>query len=115
MTQKGDLLFAKHILDSINAILDFSKEMTIEELRTNRLKQTAIVRETEIIGEAAKNISEETKKKHPEVEWKGIIGTRDKMIHHYFGVDISVVWSIITENLPLLKEQILKIEKEITI
>jgi len=54
-----------------------------EDLTSNRLKQSAIVREIEIIGEAVKNISENLKEKHKEVEWKKIVGTRDQMIYHY--------------------------------
>jgi len=110
---KEDLAFIEHILDSINAIKDFSKNMSKEELSSNRLKQSAIVREIEIIGEAVKNISESLKNKHPEIEWKEIVGTRDKMIHHYFGVDLNIVWDIIKINLPDLKEKILKIKEDL--
>ena len=87
--EKEDIIFIEHILDSINAIENFSKDISKEELISNRLKQSAIVREIEIVGEAVKNISKKLKKKHTEVEWKDIVGTRDKMIHHYFSVDIK--------------------------
>jgi uncharacterized protein with HEPN domain len=113
MTEKEDFIFIEHILDSINAIQTFSKNLSKEQLISNRLKQSAIVREIEIIGEAVKNISETLKNKHPEVLWKEIAGTRDKMIHHYFGVDISIVWNIISSDLPILKEQMLKIKQEL--
>ena len=111
MNEKDDLAFIEHILDSINAIEEFSKNMNKEKLTSDRLKQSAIVREIEIIGEAVKNISESLKNKHPEIEWKEIAGTRDKMIHHYFGVDINIIWDIIKINLPDLKENMLKIKK----
>lgn len=107
---RDDLAFIEHILDSINAIERFSKGMDREELSSSRLKQSAIVREIEIIGEAVKNISQPLKSKHKEIEWKEIAGTRDKMIHHYFGVDLDIVWSIIKINLPRLKKKILKIK-----
>lgn len=110
---KEDLAFIEHILDSINAIEEFSKDMTKEKLMSDRLKQSAIVREIEIIGEAVKNISENIKNKHPEIEWKEISGTRDKMIHYYFGVDFSIVWDIIKINIPDLKNKILKIKMEL--
>jgi uncharacterized protein with HEPN domain len=110
---KDDLAFIEHILDSINAIEEFSKNITKEKLISNRLKQSAIVREIEIIGEAVKNMSESLKNKHPEIEWREIVGTRDKMIHHYFGVDLNIVWDIIKINLPDLKDKILKIKKEL--
>ena len=110
---KNDLIFIEHILDSINAIEKFSRDLNKEKLMSNRLKQSAIIREIEIIGEAVKNISESLKNKHRGVEWKEIVGTRDKMIHHYFSVDFNIVWNIIKINLPDLKNKILKIKKEL--
>jgi len=110
---KEDLVFVEHILDSINAVESFSKDLKKEELSSNRLKQSAIVREIEIIGEAVKNISENLKNKYKDVGWKEIAGTRDKMIHHYFGVDLNIIWEIISKDFPKLKEKILKIKKEL--
>jgi len=114
MNDKTNLAFIEHILDSIDAIEKFSKGMNKRELKSNRLKRSAIIREIEIIGEAVKSVSKSLKNKHPEVEWKDIVGTRDKMIHHYFGVDLDIVWDIIKINLPDLKRKILKIKEEIS-
>ena len=111
MNEKDDLAFIEHILDSINAIKEFSRNISKEELISNRLKQSAIVREIEIIGEAVKNISENLKNKNSKIEWKDIAGTRDKMIHHYFGVDLNIVWDIIKKDLPVLEKQIKKIKE----
>tara|TARA_Y100000310_G_C20583574_1_gene764223 strand:- start:119 stop:469 length:351 start_codon:yes stop_codon:yes gene_type:complete len=113
MSEKGDLVFIEHILDSINAIGQFSKNITKNELNSNRLKRSAIVREIEIIGEAVKNISRGLKNKHKEIVWKDIAGTRDKMIHHYFGVDTNIVFDIIKKDLPILKKQIQNILKSL--
>ena len=113
MTDKNDLTFIEHILDSINAIEKFSKNIEKETLINNRLKRSAIIREIEIVGEAVRNISRDLKEKHTNIQWKEIVGTRDKMIHHYFGVDINVVLGIIKNDIPILKKQILKIKKEI--
>ena len=66
----------------------------------------------EIIGEAVKNLPESFKKKYPEVPWKEIAGTRDKLIHEYFGVDLKLTYKIAKENIPELKKNILKILKE---
>ena len=108
---KEDSIFIEHILDSINAIEEFSKNLDKVGLMSDRLRQSAIVREIEIIGEAVKNISESLKNKHQEIEWKEITGTRDKMIHHYFGVDLNIIWEIIKKDLPILKVKIQKIKK----
>jgi len=113
MNNKNDLAFIEHILDSINAIETFSEKLTKKKLSASRLKQSAIVREIEIIGEAVKNMSENLKKNHKEIPWREITGTRDKMIHHYFGVDLDIIWGIIKINLPVLKKKILKIKEEI--
>lgn len=113
MKDDYNLAYIEHILESINAIDDFSKDMKKEELHSDRLKRSAIVREIEIIGEAVKNISIHIKNKYPNVEWKEIAATRDKMIHHYLGVDFDIVWYIIKFNLPILKKKILKIRKDI--
>ena len=113
MNEKGNLIFIKHIIESIKAIEDFSKGLTKEKLVSSRLKQSALVREIEIIGEAAKNISSTIKNKYPKITWKKIAGTRDKMIHHYFGVDLDIVLGIIKNDIPVLKKQILKIEKDL--
>lgn len=86
MNGRNDLIYIKHVLDSINAIIDFSKGINKDELNSNRMKRSAIVREIEIIGEAVKNISKSTKNKYSDIKWKEISGTRDKMIHHYSGL-----------------------------
>lgn len=104
---------ARHFLDSINAIEDFSKGLDKKELVSSRLKQSAIVREIEIIGEAVKNVSNALKNKHKDIEWKEITGTKDMMIHHCFGVDPDIIWSIIKVNLPELKKKILNIKKSL--
>jgi len=113
MNEKNDLAFIEHILESINAILEFSKGINKEELISNRLKQSAIVREIEIIGEAVKNISKNLKDKHKEIGWREIVGTRDKMIHHYFGVDLDIILEIIKKDIPDLRKKIFKIKKEL--
>ncbi len=69
-----------------------------------------MVRNLEIIGEATKNISEELKQEYPHIPWKGLAGVRDKLIHHYFGVNFDIVWNIISEELPEILLQIKEIE-----
>ena len=111
--KKDPLIFIKHILDSINKIESFSKNISKDELSINELKQYAIIKRIEIIGEACKNLPESFKNKYQFVSWKEIISTRNKMIHHYFGVDLNIVWGIIKYDIPLFKEQILKIKKSL--
>lgn len=109
MNNKDPLVFIKHIVESIKFIEEFSQDLTEEELSKNRLKQDAIVRELEIIGEAIKNLPSEFTDKYKKVDWKDLAGLRDKLIHHYFGVDIEIVWNTIKEDIPKLKKEILNI------
>lgn len=113
MIEKNDLVYIKHILESIKNINNFSKGMNKEELFSNRLKQSAIIREIEIIGEAIKNISEPLKIKYKQIEWKKIASTRDKITHHYFGIDLNLIWNIIKEDILVLENQIKKIKEKL--
>ena len=109
---KDPKVFINHILEAISDIEDFSKGITKEELSINKMKQSAILRQIEIIGEAVKNIPNDFRSKYSNVEWKKIAGTRDKMIHDYFGVDLKIVWDTVKEDLPKLKKQIESIIKD---
>jgi uncharacterized protein with HEPN domain len=60
----------------------------------------------EIIGETCRNVSLDFRKKYPKVEWKGIVGTRDKLIHDYMGVDLERVWMMVIKDVPVLKKQV---------
>jgi len=76
--------------------------------------QDAIVRKLEIIGEAANNISDKFKARFPDVPWRDIIDMRNRLIHGYFGVDLNIVWQVITKDIPPLHKQIKDILKELS-
>ena|SRR3989344_6269152 len=106
---KDPQVFLKHILESINDIEQYTKSLTEKSFLQKKYMQDAVVRRIEIIGEAARNLPDELTIKYPEVPWKDIIGMRNKVIHHYFGVDIKVTWEVIQKDIPVLKEKIKKI------
>lgn len=82
--------------------------MRFEGFQQDEKTVFAVIRALEIIGEAAKNISEDMKAQHPEIPWRNVAGMRDKLIHEYFGVNNKVVWDTLQEDLPGLKEKIQK-------
>jgi uncharacterized protein with HEPN domain len=107
---KDDLAYIEHILDCIRKINEFSSGLTLKEFKTNEMAQDAIIRNIEIIGEASKKISRDTKQTYYKIPWKEIAGMRDKLIHDYLGVDVSVVWKTIKEDIPALEKSISEIE-----
>ncbi len=106
MTKHESLPYLEHMVDAINDIGSFTKGLTKSQFLKNKLRQSAVIRQLEIIGEASKNLPENFRQKYDEVEWKKIAGTRDKIIHHYFGIDLNTVWDIIEKDLPDLKSKI---------
>lgn len=79
---------------------EFSKEVTIQE---------AVIRNLEIIGEAAKNVPEEVRFRYPRIDWARMAGLRDILIHQYFGIDLEIIWDIINSKLPGLEDQMRQI------
>jgi len=105
--------FLRDILDSIDKIENFIEGLESDEFAEDNKTVYAVIRAIEIIGEATKNLPESLKKEHSEVPWRKMTGSRDKMIHGYFGVDLEVIWSTIKEDIPSVKPLIEKILDEI--
>ena len=110
---KRDLnLFIEDILENINAVEKFSQNLSEQELEENTLKQYAIIRAIEIIGEASKNIPKFFREKYPNIKWNKISGMRDVITHGYFRIDLDAVWEVIKRDIPILKKQILEIKEK---
>ncbi len=110
---KESIIFVEHIIDNIGDIEKFTENVGKENFLKNKEKQNAIIRSLEIVGEAVKNIPQKIKIKYKEVPWKEMAGTRDKISHHYFGVDLELIWKIVKENLPSLKNQMFEIKRDL--
>jgi len=99
-----DLL--RHIQDEINFLIESSEDLSEEKFMYDETLKRAYARSIEIIGEASKNIPQDFLEKHQNVDWKSMKGMRDKLIHHYFGVDYSIVWDVVKTIIPDLKKKI---------
>ena len=94
------------IIESINDIEVFTKDMSFEDFAKDRKTMNAVIRSIEVIGEATKKIPMSIRGEHPSIPWKKMAGMRDKMIHEYFGIDIEILWKSAKDELPPLKSLI---------
>ena len=103
---RSDSVYLQDILESIEMILGYIGSKTEFEFINDLMLQDAVVRRFEIIGEASVGISENTKLKNPNVQWRMMKAMRNKLIHEYFGVSAFTIFSTIKVDLPVLKEQL---------
>lgn len=103
-----DKLYVSHILEAIEKIEKFVAGAEFNDFSGSELIQSGVMRELSIIGEAAKQLSEDFKTTHSEIRWKEIAGMRDKLIHDYFEIDLEAVWKTVKNDVPFLKKAISK-------
>ncbi|MCY4043246.1 MAG: DUF86 domain-containing protein [Candidatus Dadabacteria bacterium] len=96
----------RHMLDAACEALSFAKGKNRNDLDTDRMLALSLVKCIEIVGEAAKQITEETAKKSPSIKWKKIKGMRNRLVHAYFDINLDVLWQTVEEDLPKLVEQL---------
>jgi uncharacterized protein with HEPN domain len=106
-------LFLKDIIESIEQIEKFTLDKSFDEFVLDDMISSAVIRKLEIIGEASKNISEHIRMKYNILPWSDMAKMRDKLIHAYFGVDYEVIWKVIKERLPRIKQQLREIMNEL--
>jgi len=111
MSKRSPKLYLDDILASIANVEQYTKELSFEEFVHDRKTIDAVVRNLEIIGEAAKNLPEKITVQYPKIPWNRIISMRNKVVHEYFGVDVDILWETIREDLPELRRQIKDIQK----
>ncbi len=104
--KKNEKVYLEHIIESIDNVEDFIKNVSESDFLSSVLIQNGVVRCLEIIGEAVKNLPLGFREKHPDIEWKKIAGLRDILIHAYFEVDLDLTWIVAKEELPELKKKI---------
>jgi len=106
---EDDEIRLKHILDAAREAVSFTEDRSREDLDSDRKLNLSLVRLLEIIGEAARGITEEFRQDHTELPWKSMAGMRDRLIHGYFDVNFDVVWETVTNDLPPLIDKLEKI------
>jgi uncharacterized protein with HEPN domain len=105
-------VYLEDILAAIRKIRRYTAGLSLNLLARDERTFDPVVRNLEVIGEAAKKIPEEVRARHGNVDWKRISSLRDILIHEYFGVDPEIVWDIVENKLPVLEEQVEKILAE---
>lgn len=110
MSKRSTDLLIDDILDSGQKILDYTLGLTLEQFSADSKTVDAVIRNFEIIGEAANRLPEDFKETHSEIDWHKIRGFRNRIVHDYFGIDYSIVWVIKETFLPIMIEQLIKLQ-----
>jgi uncharacterized protein with HEPN domain len=103
MSERGDSEWISDMQEAIRRVQEYTRSITYRGLLEDRKTQDAVLRNIAILGEAAKNLSAEFKRRHKGVEWKAIGGMRDKLVHDYFGVNWDILWDVVQTKLPTWK------------
>lgn len=114
MKSRHDRLYLYDIIECCDRVAEYIIGVTEEDYQANTMLQDALVRNIEVIGEAVKNLSDVLKEAHTEIAWNQIARMRDKIAHHYFRINLDVVWKTATDDLPTLKPQIKAIYENIS-
>lgn len=103
------LEYLRHILDEANYIYERSATVSESEFMADATLQRAFVRSLEIIGEATKRVPVTLRARYGSVDWRSMAGMRDRLVHDYFGVDLEIVWDVVTHKIPALRQTIRQI------
>ena len=103
MSKRHHRHFLEDILDAIEKIERYTQGLSREGLWSNDLVADAVVRNLEIIGEAARHVPQELRARHSDIDWRRVVGLRNVVVHEYFAVDLDVVWVVLNEHLPQLR------------
>lgn len=106
MSDRSDTHWIEDILESIRRTVSYVNGMSQDEFMADTKTQDAVLRNLEVIGEAAKKVSQTTQDNLPNVPWRLMSRTRDRLIHHYFGVNLDIVWTVASVELPKVQAQL---------
>jgi uncharacterized protein with HEPN domain len=103
MTRPDDIR-VRHLIEAARKAIEFCRGRSREDLETDELLQLALAKLLEIVGEAAKQVGEVGRKRYPKVPWAEAARMRDRLVHHYFDINLDVLWSTVRQDLPALLE-----------
>lgn len=109
MSKRDNVLLIDDMIESIHKIEKYTKDMDYDFFLNDEKTKDAVIRNFEIIGEAANRLGEDFHYRHDSIEWNRMRGFRNRIVHHYFGIDYEIVWSIIENDLGTLKNQLQKL------
>ena len=104
MSKRPIDLLLNDIIEPIDRVEQYTQGMSFDEFSSDQKSIDAVVRNLEIIGEAANRLPDDFKEKHSSVEWYKVVGLRNRIIHGYFGIDLQIIWQIVHADLPLLRQ-----------
>ncbi|MBO6531673.1 MULTISPECIES: DUF86 domain-containing protein [unclassified Allomuricauda] len=102
MSKRDNVLLIHDMIESVQKIMTYTRDMSFDQFKSDSKTVDAVIRNFEVIGEAANRLTENYKNNNPEIEWSHLRGFRNRIVHEYFGIDLEIVWHIIEENLPEL-------------
>lgn len=109
MSKRHDSQLLNDIIESISRIEIYIQQLSYDNFKADLKTQDAVIRNLEIIGEASKAISEKLKSDHSDIPWKKMAGIRDHLIHNYAGVNLDIVWNVVSQELGKVKEALVHI------
>jgi uncharacterized protein with HEPN domain len=107
-------LFLRDMLEAARKVVRYTSNRQLEAFIADEMAYDATLRNLEVLGEAAKQIPEEVRQRHAEVDWRGIAGLRDILAHAYFALDNATLWKIVRTDIPRVLEQLKPIERDLS-
>ncbi len=104
--RRDDAIRLRHMLDAVREAQAFAASRSRSDLDHDRLLLLALVKDVEIIGEAASRVSADTRVEWADIPWQDIVAMRHRLVHGYFDIDLDIVWSTVTDELPPLAAQL---------
>lgn len=106
MSKRSAYILLTNMLDAIQAIQQYRTDLDFDKFMANRMARDAVVRNIQVLGEAANRVPADYRDQHPTIEWSRIIRSRHVLVHDYFGLDYTIFWRIIAVHLPPLQQAI---------